>query len=74
LKIETRSDISDDWCSSVLAVAAFSSTKAEFCCVVSSSWQQGLVDLVDTGRLLDAGGLRSVKRCWLRSRSTRQSR
>src|SRR5262249_28497009 len=35
-KKATCSDMATDWCSSVLAVAAFSSTSAEFCCVTSS--------------------------------------
>ncbi len=43
LKKATRSSMALAWCSSVLAVAAFSSTSAEFCCVTSSIWVRALL-------------------------------
>ena len=49
--------------SSVFAVAAFSSTRAEFCCVTSSICVERLVDLIDPGRLLGAGRRRCRTRC-----------
>src|SRR5580704_8724156 len=42
-KNATLSFIVSDWCSSVLAEAAFSSTSAEFCCVTSSIWVSALL-------------------------------
>jgi hypothetical protein len=43
LKNATLSFMVSDWCSSVLAEAAFSSTRAEFCCVISSIWVSALL-------------------------------
>ena len=51
----TRSSIILLCCSSVLDVAAFSSTSAEFCCVTSSICVRALLISSRTGRLLDAG-------------------
>ncbi len=42
-KKATRSSMALAWCSSVFAVAAFSSTSAEFCWVTSSIWLRALL-------------------------------
>ena len=44
-----------DCCSNALAAAAFCSTSAEFCWVISSICGERSVDLIDAGRLLAAG-------------------